>query len=163
MSADDWVCIFALFVVQMNHPTQGATSRWVMPGLVLKWFPQREFSLFDTPQGQFSGSPSSWSQCSHSKGLGLDLHRDQGWGGSTALMPAEEVPASPWTRHPWATCSSYTLLFLKTFGFSDHTEFLVFANLTRVNGNPLQYSRLENPMDREAQQVTVHGVTKSRT
>ena len=28
------------------------------------------------------------------------------------------------------------------------------------NGNPLQYSRLENPMDRGAWQVTVHGVTR---
>ena len=27
-----------------------------MPGLVFKWFPFCEFSLFDTPQGQFSGS-----------------------------------------------------------------------------------------------------------
>ena len=31
------------------------------------------------------------------------------------------------------------------------------------NGNPLQYSCLENPMDREAWQATVHGVAKSRT
>ena len=31
------------------------------------------------------------------------------------------------------------------------------------NGYPLQYSRLENPMDRGAWQVTVHGVSKSRT
>ena len=31
------------------------------------------------------------------------------------------------------------------------------------NGNPLQYSHLENPMDRGAWQATVHGVTKSRT
>ena len=30
------------------------------------------------------------------------------------------------------------------------------------NGNPLQYSCLENPMDREAWQVTVHSVTKSQ-
>ena len=30
-------------------------------------------------------------------------------------------------------------------------------------GNPLQYSCLENPMDRGAWQVTVHGVTKSQT
>ena len=30
-------------------------------------------------------------------------------------------------------------------------------------GNPLQYSCLENPTDREAWQATVHGVTKSRT
>ena len=32
-----------------------------------------------------------------------------------------------------------------------------------VKGNPLQYSCLENPMDREAWRATVHGVTKSRT
>ena len=31
------------------------------------------------------------------------------------------------------------------------------------DGNPLQYSCLENPMDREAWQATVHGVAKSWT
>ena len=31
------------------------------------------------------------------------------------------------------------------------------------NGNPLQYSQLENPMDRGAWQATVRGVTKSWT
>ena len=31
------------------------------------------------------------------------------------------------------------------------------------NGNPLQYSCLENPTDRGAQQATVHGVTQSQT
>ena len=31
------------------------------------------------------------------------------------------------------------------------------------NGNPLQYSCLENPMDREAWCATVHGVTKGQT
>ena len=31
------------------------------------------------------------------------------------------------------------------------------------NGNPLQYSSLENPMDRGAWWATVHGVAKSRT
>jgi len=31
------------------------------------------------------------------------------------------------------------------------------------NGNPLQYSCLENPMDRGAWRVTVYGVTKSQT
>ena len=31
------------------------------------------------------------------------------------------------------------------------------------NGNPLQYLCLENPMDREALQATVHGVAKSQT
>ena len=31
------------------------------------------------------------------------------------------------------------------------------------NGNPLQYSCLGNPMDREAWQATVHRVAKSQT
>ena len=31
------------------------------------------------------------------------------------------------------------------------------------NGNPLQYSCLENPMDRGAWYAAVHGVTKSQT
>ena len=31
------------------------------------------------------------------------------------------------------------------------------------NVNPLQYSRLENHIDREAWQATVHGVAKSQT
>ena len=31
------------------------------------------------------------------------------------------------------------------------------------NGNPLQYSCLENPMDGGARQATVHGVAKNRT
>ena len=30
------------------------------------------------------------------------------------------------------------------------------------NGNPLQYSCLENPMDRGSWQATVHGVAKSQ-
>ena len=32
-----------------------------------------------------------------------------------------------------------------------------------VNGNPLQYSFLGNPMDTGARQATVHGVAKSWT
>ena len=31
------------------------------------------------------------------------------------------------------------------------------------NGNPLQYSCLENPMDRGTWQATVHGVAKAQT
>ena len=35
--------------------------------------------------------------------------------------------------------------------------------LEDFHGNPLQYSCLENPMDRGAWRATVHGVTKSQT
>ena len=35
--------------------------------------------------------------------------------------------------------------------------------LEKGNGNPLQYSCLENPMDRGAWWATVHGVSKSWT
>jgi len=31
------------------------------------------------------------------------------------------------------------------------------------NGNPLQYSCWDNPMDRETGQATIHGITKSWT
>ena len=37
------------------------------------------------------------------------------------------------------------------------------ACIGKGNGNSLQYSSLENPMDREAWQATVHKVTKSQT
>ena len=49
LSSDDLVCIFILFVVWMKCPAQGAIGGWLMPGLVFKWFPLHEFSLFDTP------------------------------------------------------------------------------------------------------------------
>ena len=56
----------------MQCPAQGATG-WVMPGLFLQWLPLCEFSLLDTTWGEFSGSLGSCSQCSHSKGSGLDF------------------------------------------------------------------------------------------
>ena len=37
------------------------------------------------------------------------------------------------------------------------------GNTTSLNGNPLQYSCLENPTEGGAWQATVYGVTKSRT
>ena len=57
----------------MRHPAQGATGGWVMLSLVFKWFPFCEFSLVDNLEGELSGSLGSWSQCSFSKGSGLDL------------------------------------------------------------------------------------------
>ena len=49
LSADDWVCSFVLFVVEMRCLAQGAFGGWFMLGLVFKRFPLCEFSLFNTP------------------------------------------------------------------------------------------------------------------
>ena len=38
LSANDWVYSFALFIVLMRHPAQGATGVWVILGLVFSGF-----------------------------------------------------------------------------------------------------------------------------
>ena len=45
----------------------------------------------------------------------------------------------------------------------DRVLFLSREDPQGENSNPLQYSCLENPLDRGAWQATVHGVTKSQT
>ena len=49
--------------------------------------------------------------------------------------------------------------------FSQCTVSLIFlsSRIGEGNGNPLQYSCLENPMDGGAWWAAVHGVAKSRT
>ena len=50
---------------------------------------------------------------------------------------------------------------------STHTEICIYAHLLIYigveNDSPLEYSCLENPMDRGAWRATVHGVTKNWT
>ena len=48
----------------------------------------------------------------------------------------------------------------KFFGMAESEE---MRETSKRNGNPLQYSCLESPMDRGAWQATVYGVTKSQT
>ena len=83
------------------------------------------------------------------------------------------------------TASEFTFFTLSTIHFQVLRASLVAQRLKRLpsahnagdpgsipgsgrspgegNGNPLQYSCLENPMDRGAWQATVHRVAKSRT
>ena len=66
----------------------------------------------------------------------------------------------PWTEEPGR---------LQSMGSQSRTRLSNFTSLTPYfitgegNGNPLQYSCLENPMDRGAWQAMVHRVTESRT
>ena len=51
-------------------------------------------------------------------------------------------------------------------GFVDFTEHKLYfhkKNNGEGNGTPLQYSCLENPMDRGTWKAAVHGVAKSQT
>ena len=52
-----------------------------------------------------------------------------------------------------SACNTGDLGLIPEFGRSPGEE----------NGHPLQYSCLENPMDRDDWQATVHGVAKSQT
>ena len=56
--------------------------------------------------------------------------------------------------------------WVRSLGWEDPPEEDMVTHpsiLGEGNGNPLQYSCLDNPMDREVWQATVHGVTKSWT
>ena len=91
---------------------------------------------------------------------------------------------SPWVRKKLDTMKPITLLlwsnvnkklFWNTHSHIYTKRWLLFcvkctpikrslkSNLGEGNGNPLQYSCLENPVDRGAWWAAVHGVTQSRT
>ena len=62
-------------------------------------------------------------------------------------------------RHHFADIGPYS----QSCGFSSSRVWMWELDCKEGKGNPLQYSCLENPMDREDWWATVHGVTKSRT
>ena len=66
-----------------------------------------------------------------------------------AFLVAQMVKNPPAVRETW----------VRTLGFIPGWE----DSPGEGHGNALQYSYLENPMDRGAWQATVHGITKSWT
>ena len=66
----------------------------------------------------------------------------------------------PWTEEPSALQSMGLLGVDTTEQLHFHFSLLCIGE---GNGNPLQYSCLENPRDREACWAAVYGVTQSRT
>ena len=68
--------------------------------------------------------------------------------------------------HPYMTTGKTIVLTIQTFVYK--VTSLLFNMLSRLiigegNGNPLQYSCLENSMDGGAWWATVHGVAESDT
>ena len=109
----------------------------------------------------FPGGSDGKSVCLQCGRLGFDpwvrkIPWRRKWQSTPALLPGKShgqrrlVDYSPWGRKE-----------------SDTTERLHFhfslSCIGEGNGNPLQYSCLENPMDRGAWWATVHGVAKSQT
>ena len=77
--------------------------------------------------------------------------------GSGAQNPHTGYSTNPGRPEPWNEA-----LFLET-PIGLYISVSAFSYECVRNGNPLQYSFLENPMDRGAWQTTEHGVAKSWT
>ena len=94
--------------------------------------------------------------CMTSLSLFTFMHWRRKWQPTPVFLPGE---SQGWESlvgcHPWGCTESDTTERL-------HFHFL-FSCIGEGNGNPLQYSCLENPMNRRAWWATIHGVTKSRT
>ena len=72
LSADGWGCVPVLLVVWCYVSSTGACRQ--LGGiqiLVLKWIPPGKHMPINIPWAwEFSGSPASWTQCSHPRGPG---------------------------------------------------------------------------------------------
>ena len=72
-----------------------------------------------------------------------------------------QAPRTGLNIFKWRTSKgSYMHYFLL---HSTHSPVLLGDHLLRLNGNPLQYSCLENSMDRGVRGATIDGVTRSQT
>ena len=77
------------------------------------------------------------------------------------------TPQGPWAPARQTGCFSQHISFCRKDSCGIFLAFTVTPGKGRSpgegNGNPLQYSCLENPVDRGAWQTTVHGVRKTWT
>ena len=120
-------------------------------------------------------TPVLWPPHAKSWLIGKDSDAGRAWGQEEKRMTEDEMDGwhywldghvFEWT--PVVGDGQWGLERCRSWGRKDldTTEWLNWTELNRYgegNGNPLQYSCLENPMDGGAWQATVHGVTKSQT
>ena len=133
--------------------------------LITRWWRQPGFVCFALLSGQhqFRSFNNRWEMAFTPIGCGPGRTTHQG---CISYMDSRVI----------LTKTGITALFLEsktcaeilTASGSDIQNIKEFSRSTQVysgegNGNPLQYSYLENPMDRGAWWATVHGVAKSWT
>ena len=88
---------------------------------------------------------------------------------SDSFSPATFKPSIPREHNYWILISSSHCLSGKesasNAGATGDADSILGSGISPEggDGNPLQYSCLENPLDRGAWQATVHGVAKSQT
>ena len=90
-----------------------------------------------------------------SKVMSLLFNTLSRFGGSDSKESASNEGDTPQVAKWWRICQPMQETSVRFRGWEYH--------LGNWNGNPFQYSCLENSMDRGAWQATVHGVTKSQT
>ena len=75
-----------------------------------------------------------------------------------ALVGGSFTTSATWEAHKYTE-------FPEHFYATSYKSIIREGDITdgEGNGNPLQYSCLENPVERGAWRATVHGVTKSQT
>ena len=115
--------------------------------------------------GVFQPRRLEWGAVSFSRGSSPSRDRHQVSGIAGDALPSEppEKPItflSPYSISEWL---SGTESAATAGAAGDMVLFLSREDPPGGNSNPLQYSCLENPLDRGAWQATVHGVTKSQT
>ena len=98
----------------------------------------------------------------HSSTLAWKISDRGAWQSTVHGVAKSQTQLSDFTSH-YKNKNLQPLKFPKVM-----TLQLIILNTSKIiigegNGNPLQYSCLENPMDGEAWQAVVHGVAKSRT
>ena len=148
--------------MEKDHVADSSSSGWVL-FLRRQRRTQIKSELFNTARRTLRVKPCSLSASSSitsSNGAGAAL--------DTLPTPIDSVLLGWWSSSGFLRGDqvSQVMLVVKNLpaNAGDAGSIRGLGRSPRVaNGNPLQYSCLENSMDREAQRATVHGVAKSWT